>query len=105
MFLTRLGGWWGKQFETTDQGINIVRRRGQLRTTLPMLLEERTSLLDGQPTLVIVYPPASPLPWPWLIDELRRVDEQTCLGMTVFTPLKLVTFVFYLVSIDGNPLP
>lgn len=104
LFLTRLGGWWGKQFETTDQGINIVQRRGRWRTTLPMLLEERLSLLDGKPSLVIVYPPASPWPWPWLIDELRRVDDATCLGLTVFTPLKLVTFAFALDRVASSPL-
>lgn len=103
LFLTRLGGWWGKQFETTDQGINLVQRRGRTHTTLPMLLEERRSLLDGKPTLVLVYPPASPWPWPWLIDELRHVDGNTCLGMTIFVPLKLVTFAFALDRVESAP--
>ena len=44
----QLGGWWGKQFDTPEQGINIVQKRGQFRPKLPMLLEERPSLIRWQ---------------------------------------------------------
>jgi hypothetical protein len=104
LFFMQLGGWWGKQFDTPEQGINIVQRRGQFRPKLPMLLEERPSLIDGKPSLVIVYPPASPFLWPWIVDEVRRIDDSTCLGMTVFTPFKLVTTIFALDAVDNNPL-
>jgi hypothetical protein len=41
------------------------------------------SLLDGTPTVALHYPPGSPLPWPWIIDEVRRLDEKTLLCMTL----------------------
>lgn len=106
LVLSRLGGWWGKRFDTPEQGLNIVQRRGRFRTKLPMLLEERPSLIDGLPSLVIVYPPASPWPWPWIVDEVRRVDERTCLGITVAEkPVTLTLFAFALDASEIDPIP
>ena len=78
-----LGGWWGKKFNSQGQGTNIVQRRGTLLTIMPVRLVEMASLIDGDMTLAITYEPDSRLPWPWIIDEVRRLDEGTLLGMTL----------------------
>lgn len=93
-----LGGWWGKQFDGHDQGSNIVRRRGRLTTRLPVTLAEAPSLIDGRPCLAVLYPSESPFPWPWVVDELRRVDDRRLLGMTLVTrsPLNKLALPFLL---------
>jgi len=78
-----LGGWWGKQFDAHGDGQNIVRRRGQLSTIMPVKLVEMKSLIDGRMGLAVSYPPGSRLPWPWVVDELRRIDESCLLGMAL----------------------
>jgi hypothetical protein len=78
-----LGGWWGKQFDDLGQGSNIVRRGGRLSTRLPISLAQAPSHIDGAPCLAVIYPPESPFPWPRVIDELRTIDDQRLLGMTL----------------------
>ena len=78
-----LGGWWGKQFDGRGQGSNIVLRGGRLATKLAVTLVRQQSLIDGQPCLAVLYGPESPFPWPWVVDELRILDEQRLLGMTL----------------------
>lgn len=78
-----LGGWWGKRFDGRGWGTNIVRRRGVLLDKLPIEVVEAPSLLDGKPAIAVIYPPGSPFPWPWVIDELRQLDETYLLGMTL----------------------
>ena len=78
-----LGGWWGKTFDGRGQGINLVRRRGQLVEVIPIKLAEAPSLLDGRIGLNITYPPGSRFPWPIIIDEVRWLDDATLLGLTL----------------------
>jgi len=93
-----LGGWWGKQFDGRGQGANIVRHRDQLSTKLPVSLHERPSLLDGRPCLVVVYEADAPFPWPWVVDELRSLNDDRLLGMTLLTrsPLNKIALPFLL---------
>ncbi len=93
-----LGGWWGKQFDGRDQGSNIVHRGGQLATKMPVRLAEEPSLIDGQPCLAVIYPSESPFPWPWVVDELRLLDDNRLLGMTLVTrsPLNKIALPFLL---------
>ncbi len=77
-----LGGWWGKEFDGQGNGVNLVRRRGELRRIFPLRLIPASSLIDGKPCLSVHYDPACPFPWPHVIDELRRLDDTTLLGMT-----------------------
>jgi len=93
-----LGGWWGKQFDGHGQGSNIVRHGGKLTTKMPVRLAEEPSLIDGEPCLVVLYPPESPFPWPWVIDELRLLDDNRLLGMTLVTrpPLNKIALPFLL---------
>jgi hypothetical protein len=102
-WICRLRGWWGKRIVSPTENQNIILRQGQYRRTLPMLLETRPSYLDRAPALHVIYPPGSPYPWPTIIDELRRIDARTCLGMTIFTPLRLQVFAFLLTAVDEDP--
>jgi len=89
-----LGNWWGKTFDGHGQGLNLVQRGDTIRAIIPVVLEERPSLLDTKPTLTIVYPTGSRFPWPWIVDELRRLDANTLLGLTMVTRFGLQRFAF-----------
>jgi hypothetical protein len=93
-----LGGWWGKQFAGPGPGSNIVRRHDRLATKMPVTLSEGPSLIDGQPCLIVRYPPSSPSPWPWVVDELRSLGDGRLLGMTLVTrrPLNKIALPFQL---------
>ena len=78
-----LGGWWGKDFEGQGGIDNLLERGGALQRTLRGELVQADSLVDGKPCLRIEYPKGSRLPWTWIVDELRQVDEGELLGMMV----------------------
>lgn len=83
LVLGGLGGWCGKWFDGQGQGHNLVMRRGKVRATMPIRLEKRPSLIDRLPTCTVVYPKGSRFPWPLIVDELRQLNDQTILGMTI----------------------
>jgi hypothetical protein len=99
-----LGGWWGKQFDAQGDGLNIVHRRGIIATIMPVRLVEMNSLIDGRPGLAVSYPRDSRLPWPWVVDELRRIDNNCLLGMTLVTkrPLHTIALPFLLHARDNS---
>ena len=77
-----LRGWWGKAFD--GQGaINIVERGEIQLRVLPMTMVVAPSAVDGQPAIRLHYPQGSPFPWPWIVDEARRLDDTTLLCMTL----------------------
>jgi hypothetical protein len=78
-----LGGWWGKDFDDRGNAINLVMRQGRLKRRFPMLLSPGLSLLDRQPGLALRYAPENPLPWPWIVDELRSLNPGMILGMSM----------------------
>jgi hypothetical protein len=78
-----LARWWGKEFTEPGRAANLVRRGADLARVLPMVVTAAPSLLDGKPGISLGYPPGSPFPWPWIVDEVRRLDEQSLLCMTV----------------------
>ena len=78
-----LGGWWGKDFDGEGGINNLLGRGGALQRTLPGKLQQAASLLDARPCQRIEYPKGSRLPWAWVVDELRQVDEGELLGMMV----------------------
>ena len=80
-----LSGWWGKAFDGQGHGDNILRRRGSFMRVLPMVVRSAPSHLDGKEGITISYPAGSPFPWPWIVDEVRRLDPTTLLGMTLAT--------------------
>ncbi len=96
--LSGLGGGWGKQFDGSGRGINIVHRAGSLAHALPVAMTVADSLVDRRPCLKVTYPAGSPVPWPWVMDELRFLDDDTLLGLTIVNarPLRRVAFPFLL---------
>lgn len=97
--ITGLGGWWGKDFDR-DGAINLVLRKGQYRRIFPMHFTQQTSFLDGRPGLALRYRSDNPFPWPIILDELRVIDGETLLGMSLvdFGPLRGQAFPFTLRS-------
>ena len=101
-----LGGWWGKRFKEDGRATNLVRRGGKLESRLPMRLIATTSVLDGRPTLALIYSAENPFPWPYVVDELRALDPVTFLGMMHINagPLRKIAFPFlleYQEQVDG----
>jgi len=78
-----LGGWWGKEFTGEGGGVNLVERRGELQKRFPVRVLESSSLVDGKTCLSIHYTKGCPFPWPHVIDELRVLDENCLLGLTM----------------------
>ena len=100
--LRGLGGWWGKVFKAGGEAFNLVDRDGAIRPVFPMRLESITSRLDGGPALALVYDQENPFPWPYIVDELRPLDETAVLGMTYFNvdALPKIAFPFLLQKIN-----
>ena len=93
-----LRGWWGKEFAAHGQASNLVRRGKALQQVLPMSVDRRISLIDGKPGVTLIYPAGSPFPWFWIVDELREIDKDHLLGMTLVNrgSLRKLTFPFLL---------
>lgn len=93
-----LGGWWGKDFDGKGGGLNLVEQDGALQTRIPVRLQIAISRIDHRPCVAIIYLHGSPFPWPLIEDELRWLDEQTLLGLTMFTKAGLhrISFPFLL---------
>ena len=80
--LVGLGGWWGKVFDGEGAGANLVRRNGALQRIFPVQVALAPSAVDGKPSLVVRYTRGCPFPWPYVVDELRCLDETGLLGLT-----------------------
>lgn len=109
--LAGLGGWLGKRFLSVETATNIVRRRGRLQQRLTMRLVAGPSQVDGRDGLALHYLPeggrAAPVPWRWVRDEVRVLDAQTWLCMTVINLplLRYFSFPFLLVRAPQQDLP
>jgi hypothetical protein len=104
--LTGLGGWWGKEFDTEGNAVNLVLRRGKYERRFPMYPVQQVSYLDYKNGLALRYQPENPFPRRFILDELRRIDATTVLGMTLvdIRPLRRMAFPFILQSrevLDG----
>lgn len=101
--LLGLPNWQGKRFLTPDTATNQVIRNGQAQEYLRMTVLQGSSLIDGKDGLALHYlvqpdgTPA-PAPWRWVRDELRAIDNDTLLGMTVIDQplLRALAFPFLL---------
>jgi hypothetical protein len=100
--LAGLGGWWGKILPGDGTGQNLVLRQGKLYRRLPIRLVTIPSLVDGKLGLTVQYTSECPFPWPHVIDELRRLDEKTLLGLTIVNLglLRRLAFPFLLFPED-----
>lgn len=79
--------WYGKRFDGTGGAVNLVRGAdGTVHDILPTRTFVDTSWLDGGDALVVSYGTdpqhAAPVPWRWVRDEFRALDDGTLLGMT-----------------------
>lgn len=81
--------WYGKRFGAgaaggTLAGTNLLRAPGGdgFEERHPMTASVAPSWLDGAPALVVSYGADGPVPWRWVRDEFRRVDDETLLGLT-----------------------
>lgn len=84
--LVGLPRWFGKRLRADGTGVNLIRPRGRgsgLIETLPMQVGAGPSMIDGQPALIVTYPPNGPRPWRWVRDELRERADGVVVGMTV----------------------
>jgi len=83
LVITRMGKWLGKDFDSGGKVINLVRTKEDIVQKFPMRLVEQDSLIDGKPGLALRYEASNPFPWPWIVDELRRIQPDLVLGMTI----------------------
>jgi hypothetical protein len=98
------GGWWGKDFSEDGAAINIFLRAGKFSRRFPMKFIRAPSFVDGKDGLALRYPPGNPFPWTHVVDELRRIDESTLLGMTIpnISGLRGIALPFILQKQEGN---
>lgn len=96
--LTGLPGWQGKKFLTTEAATNVLKKRGNLVQALAMQVTPGVSAVDGKPGLALTYPPQNgrPAPFPWrhVRDEMRVLDADTLLCMTIVDLPLLRHFAF-----------
>jgi len=83
LVITRMGKWLGKDIDAEGRALNLVQTGGGIVQKFPMRLVEQESLIDGKPGLALRYEASNPFPWPWIIDELRSIQPDLVLGMTV----------------------
>ena len=83
LYLTGLPNWQGKRFLSVDRAVNIVLVGGAPTEALSMSVATLPSHLDAKPVAAVQYGAEAPLPWRWVIDELRAIDDHTMLGMTI----------------------
>lgn len=88
--LSGLRGWQGKRFLTPGRATNVLTS-GE---ALSMQCRECPSSIDGGPVAALSYGADGPVPWRWVTDELRALDERTLLGMTVINLPLLRHFAF-----------
>lgn len=96
--ISGLPGWQGKKFLNDHDATNVLNRRDGLVEALAMRVTPGVSQVDGKPGLALHYVPRdgkpAPLPWRFVRDELRAVDADTLLCMTVIDLPVLRHFAF-----------
>ena len=83
VFLTGLPGWQGKRFLGPDLAANVVTRGGQPAEGPRMRWVRLISDFDGRAGVGLRYESDAPPPWRWVTDELRQLDGNTVIGMSV----------------------
>ncbi len=98
--LTGLGGWWGKEFNSPGNAVNLTFHQGRFERRFPMAAVEQISYLDRRPGLALRYRSDTPFPWPYILDEMRQIDAGLLLGMTLMDvgPFRKAAFPFVLQS-------
>lgn len=78
-----LAGWAGKSFKENGDAINLLYKGSELAERVPMLRRTERSAIDTNTGLTLTYDKRAPLPLRSLRDELRSLDNNTLLGMTI----------------------
>lgn len=101
--ISGLGGWWGKDVYEDGKAINIVLRSGKFSTRFPMEFAREQSHIDGRDGAALHYQKGNPFPWMFIVDEIRRIDGVTLLGMTrpSIPGLRWLAFPFILQKQDS----
>ena len=100
--LSGLPGWQGKRFRGPETATNVVLRANRAVEAMTMQVVSGLSQVDGQPGVALHYLPEAgrpaPIPWRWVRDELRVLDDDTWLCMTVINLplLRRLSFPFVL---------
>ena len=81
--LSGLKGWQGKKFFDAYTATNILQTQQGLVEKLQMHCVHGMTLEDGQQGVALNYGADTPIPWRWIKDEMRVLDDQTYLCMTV----------------------
>ena len=94
-----LPAWLGTRFDAPHAAVNVLRAGGATRDVLPMHCSEQPSWFDGQPCVAVAYGAKARMPWRWVRDELRQVDENLwlCLTFINLPLLRRLPFPFVLV--------
>lgn len=101
-----LGGmprWHGKRFAADGTAVNVLDQDGgALREVLPMRVATESSWLDGRPAIVVSYGADGPVPWRWVRDEFRLLDDRTLLGLTfVASPASRIAAAPFVLTLEG----
>ena len=60
-----------------------IRENNDFVEALVMTVEEGISMIDGKLGVALRYGAEAPIPWCWVRDEIRAVDDRTLLGITI----------------------
>ena len=80
--LVGLPNWWGKEFTGTSTAHNLIIRSGEKTRTLKATMKTRKSIFDTRNTVTMSYPKNYRLPWRFVINEFRHVEDDCILGMS-----------------------
>jgi hypothetical protein len=83
LVLGGLPGWQGKRFLDESTATNVLKTRQGLVEKFRMTCQDGISSVDGRMGVALNYGKDAPPPWRWIRDELRELDDNTWLAMTV----------------------
>lgn len=92
--LSGLAGWKGKKFINSHTATNILDQKGKITEKLSMQIRTIPSLVDGKTTISLHYDKKGPIPWRWVVDEIRSLDDNNLLCMTIINLPLLNKFSF-----------
>ncbi len=82
---TPLRGWCGKEIGQSGDVHNLVRRAGATGMSVAATAARGSSLLDGQPAVIVDYSKTAKPPVSWVRGELRWLRPgQEILGLLIF---------------------
>jgi hypothetical protein len=80
--LLGMPGWWGKELAADGRGVNLVKGEGGPRPSVPLVLCNGPSKVDGRWGVRVEYPREAAWHWRLFVDELRWTDGRTLLAQT-----------------------